>query len=431
MKPLPYHEKCGMISQLKGKIDLAMTNKALILIGFLLLATACRPTVLSPTPTNPSTAIPASPTVTTIPPTLTPTATLEPTATPTALPTLTPTPLAYGPTNFPANINPLTGLQVANPTILDRRPIAVKINLVPRTTYRPPWGISLADIVWEYYHNDGYSRLHAIFYGQDAELAGAIRSGRLPDSDLVQMYKSVFAYGSADAEVNFILLNSAYSNRLVLEGQRSTCPPSADRPMCRFEPTGMDFLLTSTKALSEHITNQGVENGRQNLDGMSFNAAVPANGSPAQQAYIRYSIDNYSRWDYDTDSGRYLLFQDNSLANGTAETFAPLLDRLNDRQVAVENVVILIAGHQYYQQPPNEIVSIFLGGTGKAYALRDGQIYSVNWNRPSPDSVMYLTFDNGTPYPFKPGVTWFYVIGQSSKINENDTGVWRFEFKFP
>jgi hypothetical protein len=320
---------------------------------------------------------------------------------------------------------------VANPAILDRRPVAVKINLVPRTTYRPPWGISLADIVWEYYHNDGYSRLHAIFYGQDAELAGAIRSGRLPDSDLVQMYKSVFAYGSADAEVNYILLNSAYSNRLVLEGQRSTCPPNADRPMCRFEPTGIDFLLTSTKALSEYITKRGVENGRQNLNGMSFNAATPMNGSAAEQAYIRYSIDDYSRWDYDPGSGRYLLFKDNSLANGTAETFSPLLDRLNDQQAAADNVVIIIAGHQYYQQPPNEIVSIFLGGTGKAYALRDGQVYAVNWNRPSPDSVMYLTNDDGTPYPFKPGVTWFHVIGQTSIVSENETGIWRFEFKFP
>ena len=49
-----------------------------------------------------------------------------------------------------------------------------------RFTRRSP-GLSMADIVYDYYHNDGYSRLHAIFYGQDAELVGAIRSGRLLD----------------------------------------------------------------------------------------------------------------------------------------------------------------------------------------------------------------------------------------------------------
>src|SRR5258706_4540525 len=63
-------------------------------------------------------------------------ATTEPTITPTAGPTLTPTtsptweptpPGAVGPFNFPPNINPLTDDIVADPDLLDRRPLAAKI----------------------------------------------------------------------------------------------------------------------------------------------------------------------------------------------------------------------------------------------------------------------------------------------------------------
>jgi hypothetical protein len=309
--------------------------------------------------------------------------------------------------------------------------VAVKINLVPRTSYRPPWGLSFADIVYDFYHNDGYSRLHAIFYGQDAELAGAIRSGRLFDGDLVQMYKSIFAYGSADARINFRLLNAAYSNQLVLEGTRANCPPTTANPLCRYEPNGGDFLLASTSALSQYATARGVPNGRQNLNGMYFYGLAPAGGAPAVQAVVRYSGDDYGRWDYDPASGRYLRFQDNVYDTGQGEDYAALVDRQNNEQVSAANVVVLFAPHQFYQEPPNEIVEVVVSGSGPAYAMRDGKIYQVTWNRPTFDSVIYLTFADGTRYPFKPGNTWFQVVGTSTTVKQPSDDSWRFEHHQP
>jgi len=65
-----------------------------------------------------------------------PTATKVPTATATPTPSATPTPqpVQYGPTNFPDNVDPLTGLIVADPSILNRRPVMVKVSNFP------PWG---------------------------------------------------------------------------------------------------------------------------------------------------------------------------------------------------------------------------------------------------------------------------------------------------
>ena len=364
-------------------------------------------------------------------PTDTSTPTFTPTVTETPTPTLTPTPVVYGPSNFPANIDPLTGLAVSDPGLLDRRPVALKVNIVPRSSNRPPWGLSFADIVYDYYHNDGYSRFHAIFYGNDAELVGPIRSGRLLDYELVHMYQSNFAYGSADVLINQRLLNADFSNRVVLEGFASSCPPTDTVPLCRYQPTTYDFLLGDTASLSAYITSRGVDNGRQNLDGMTFNPEIPTDGSVADQVYIRYSGDNYTRWDYDASTGRYLRYQDNVYDTGQGEDYAPLIDRLNDQQISASNVVVILARHEYYQQPPNEIVDILLSGSGTAYAFRDGLMVELQWNRPTTTSVLSLSYSDGTPFPFKPGKTWFQVVGESTQANLQEEGIWRFNFLLP
>ncbi len=414
-----------------------MRKFAIVLLALALLLSGCQVPTSAPTATQPQ------PTDTSVPPTDTPaptaTITNTPTATatftpaPTDTPTLTPTPSVIGPDNMPADINPLTGMAPASPELLDRRPVAVKINIVPRAYYRPPFGLSMADIVYDYYHNGGYSRMHAIFYGQNADLVGPVRSGRMLDGDLIRMYKSIFAYGSADPKINNRLLNAEYSDRLVLEGTRADCPPTDQIPLCRYNKDGYDYLLGSTQAIEAFVKGRGSDTSRQDLNGMSFSSLTPEGGKPGTQAYARYSGDNYARWDYDQATGKYLRFQDDAwdTNNGKDEKYAPLVDRLNNQQITADNVVFIIVRHEYYQDPPNEIVDILLSGSGTAYAFRDGQVYEVTWNRPTTSSVLYLTNPDGSPFPFKPGQTWFQVMGVSSKISEVTPGSWRFNYIFP
>lgn len=409
-----------------------MLHKFLVGLALLLLLAACgQDNTQTASPTTTQSNLVATKTLAPSP--LGETATPEATATATLVPTLaaTTTPRAYGPNNYPVEVNPLTGLTVADSSLLDRRPLSYKINLVPRTFYRPPWGLSLADIVFDYYHNDGYSRLHAIYYGQDAELVGAIRSGRLLDQELVRMYQSVFGYGSADQIVNQRLLNSEYSYRVFLEGQSAACPPTQENPFCRWEPKTYDLLLSSTKAFSQYASTHGVDNERQNLEGMSFADITPEGGTPGRQVFIRYSGDDYTRWDYYPSSGSYLRFQDEVYDQGAGEEYSPLLDRLNDEQISAENVVVLLVRHEYLQQPPSEIVDILLSGQGKAYAFRDGQRYELTWNRPGLNTPLFLTYADGTAYPFKPGQTWYQVVGVSTLISQEEDDAWRFVHWMP
>ena len=202
--------------------------------------------------------------------------------------------------------------------------------------------------------------------------------------------------------------------------------------MCRFDPSGYDFLLGGTQEIHAFAKSEGIDDSLQNLEGMFFQARTPQGGKPGSQVTTHYSIDNYNRWEYDAQTGKYLRFQDNLLLDqGQAEEFAPLIDRLTEKQVTADNVVVLFAPHGYFNRPPSEIIEITLDGSGPAYAFRDGKAYELTWNRPASGGVLYLTFPDGENYPFKPGNTWFEVVGQYTFVTQQEAQSWRFEFQIP
>ncbi len=395
-----------------------------------LFVAACGQGPATPAAVAPTQVIP------TLPRTLTPFVPLEPT--PTVIPTIavtntpTPTPTLppplLGPDNFPADMDPLTGLVVTDTKTLKRRPIAIKVNITDRYSNRPPWGLAAADLVFEFYHNGGVSRYHAIYYGQDADLVGPIRSARMLDNLLVPAYKSVFAFGHVTYELRSLFDLSAYAARLVEEGGTKICPPSASAPLCRFDPSGPDLLLGGTKEISQLMTDRGVENGRQDLNGMTFHAIVPQGGKTGAQLFVRYSFVDYRRWDYDPQSGRYMLFVDKVNDTGGGEEYEPLIDRQSEKQIGADNVVVLVVNDEYAQRPPNEIVDIKLLGTGPAYVFRDGKVYQMSWNRPTNDSIVTLTDANGKSFPLKPGKTWFEITNPIGEITQQTDGAWRFKY---
>jgi hypothetical protein len=357
----------------------------------------------------------------------TPTISAASTPAPTAATTLGPTPSfppeGYGPSNFPSNVDPLTGLTIANPALLDRRPMVIKVSNLPRNV-RPQWGLSLADIVFEYYTEEGTTRFAAVFYGNDAEIVGPIRSGRFIDSDIVRGYKAIFAFGYAYVAEMQQFVKSDFADRLVVE--------ASGTPLYRYDPNGHNDLVVSTSALSTYITSKGIKNGRQNLDGMSFKLEAPAGGQPGKQVIVRYSGSIYNRWDYDPTTGKYLRFSDTfDDFNVQNEKYAQLTDRLTNQPIAFDNMVVLFVTHEVYSTDSHgvKIYDILFSGSGDGYAFRDGQVYQVKWQRNDTD-VVSLTNLDGTPFPFKPGTTWFEVMGVSSTVQQTDQG-WRFTHQMP
>lgn len=107
-----------------------------------------------------------------LPPVATPTATPTPTPTPVPSPTQQPNqgPASYGPDldNFPAGINPLTGLPVEDPSLLQLPAVLISITHFPPSA-RPQAGPGFAPIVYEIYISEGTTRFLVVFYGEEPE----------------------------------------------------------------------------------------------------------------------------------------------------------------------------------------------------------------------------------------------------------------------
>ena len=83
---------------------------------------------------------------------------------PTAVPRIGiyPTPPVSSSSDAPSvTIDPLTGLPPADPSLLQRRPLAIKIALYPRVV--PVFGLSLVDVAFEYYIEWGDFAFHRCF----------------------------------------------------------------------------------------------------------------------------------------------------------------------------------------------------------------------------------------------------------------------------
>ena len=112
--------------------------------------------------------------------------------------------------------------------------------------------------------------------------------------------------------------------------------------------------------------------------------------------------------------------------------YAPLVDRATGEQITADNVVTFFVQQDVIiKQGSTEVIDVPLYGNGTAYIARNGQMYQVQWARPTRDSVLTLINADGSPFPFKPGNTWYQVMGNTSTAAQPADGVWRFTFSIP
>ncbi|HMN62272.1 MAG TPA: DUF3048 domain-containing protein, partial [Anaerolinea sp.] len=190
------------------------------------------------------------------------------------LPTSTPLPLVELPT-LADNIDPLTGLPVDDISRLERRPVMVKISNYPREG-RPHAGLTAADLVFEYYIGYGFNRFMAIYLGQDADRVGPVRSGRLVDAQLAEMYQGILFYGNADESTDEEILGELGPRALA---EKDVPSPPKYRIDAEIPET---TLFVNTRQLSEYYTRLKLgSNDRRDLRGMVFGSEIHPVNEPA------------------------------------------------------------------------------------------------------------------------------------------------------
>jgi hypothetical protein len=388
-----------MLAQHKtASLIFAAVLATLVLIQLVFSACGGSPNPVTPTPTRTpklqttSTSLPASS------PTFIPsTATLEPSATPTIDDSII--------TEFPANVNPLTGLTMTDLASLDRRPLAIKVSNSPAVV-RPQAGLSFADMVFEHYAEGSVTRFTAVFLSQGASKVGSIRSGRLIDLEIPAMTDAMFAYsGSSGGVKQRIIESDFFQEGRVISPDFGIGEPYFFRvpePGKAFEHT----LFTSTDALWQLTSERGL-NTRQDLSGLAFRETPPTGGRPAGLVEVVYLAGIASaEWSYDTDLGLYRRFV----------LGEPHTDALTGEQLTAANVIIVYANHVETDILEDLVggghysIEIQLWGEGPVEIARDGQIYSGRWARWSREDMLTFTNEANQPLPLKPGNSWYQIV---------------------
>ena len=382
-----------------------------------------------------------------------------PTEVPTSTPTLTPTPIPaiYGPAleDFPAGINPLTGLVVPDPALLDLPAVLISITNFPPSA-RPQSGLSFASWVYELYISEGMTRFLTVFYGNYPRLnipesdsstntsnstgtpdannngtgtaqltdpsaagvlnIGPIRSGRLPWAYIRDFYQNgCLVYAGATVQIR---------ERLKGCGMVYGSDPS--------DINSAMLTIDDLKILAEQNSDP---NNNFNYSGNFFSEIVPQGGQPAAQMDVYYSFLNQGKWELDPVSGKYLKFED--FADGSG-LFRPMTDRVNGNQLSFSNVIVLYADHEVLD-PFIIDVNLQSGEKGKALIFRDGQKYEAVWTTMNEEyekttglrRPLRFEYPDGTPFPLKPGQSWVHIFTHFSNVEDKGEGKWLFRFIAP
>jgi hypothetical protein len=331
-------------------------------------------------------------------------------------------PVVYpvGPDNFSEDINPLTGLRVPDVALLDRRPLAVKVSNFPRSA-RPQAGLSRADLLFEYYTEGGSTRFMAMYYGQEADKVGPIRSARVEDTRIVPLYDAILVHVQAYQDVWDQMYNSGID---FINEFPAACPA-----ICRDanEKIKENSAFGNTAELTKYAGIVRLLRGRPNLNGMLFDSATPGGGGDAASLWVRFSAAALAEWRFDAVSDSYLRFSENE-----SGALVALNDRVTGRQLSVANAVILFVPFNRFvgKTTSAEMWDLNLSGEGKGVFFRDGKVFEGTWKRVSASQPLQLLGPSGSLFALQPGSTWIGVIGKNSGMTR-DTNQWQFRMAWP
>lgn len=350
-----------------------------------------------PTPTP---AVVQAPPTRTPRPTWTPFPTPTPEATPTDTPLPTPTPVL--PTPTPASIptptpdgliSPLTGRPVADPALLQRRPLAVRIGNDP--SIRPQEGLGFADVVYEEIM-DGWTltRFTAIYLDSSPSRVRPIRSARLSTLSIVPQYNAAAVHSGASDHIRYLISQAGFVD---LDEYFNHEPYGI---LAGYDWRGR--MYTSVEAIHTYLQKKGVDRV-QPITGYAFDAS-PAQGTPALSIHIPYPKLCVVDWRYDAASGRYLRWTQGE----------PHLEGLTQEQIGAENVIVFYTEHKKTDIVEDSLgstaIDIVMSGSGRAQIFRDGAMIEGTWRQPAPQALIQYYDANGQRIPLKPGHTWIQLV---------------------
>jgi hypothetical protein len=271
---------------------------------------------------------------------------------------------------------------------IDGQLLAVKID--DTNMAHPQIGLEDADVVYIEQVEGGLTRLAAIFSSKIPQRIGPVRSARISDIDILSQYGRVaFAYSGAQKKLLPVI---AAANLQDLGAQRQsptifTTDPNRNQPYA---------MVLRADLLMKKIKDETLNVDTAKSVGFVFGDR-PDGGEPITQVVVDWPAATYSA-QWSQEQSRWLLSHNNKL-------------NLAESGVVLGPTTLVI---QMVRISPSEYGDKFGGvtplsetiGSGKAYVLRDGELFVTTWNRAFEGSGTTFTLPDGSTMNFAPGQIW-------------------------
>ena len=246
---------------------------------------------------------------------------------------------------------------------------------------------------------------------------GPVRSGRLVYGHIADFFPSsclIFAYASAEVLVE--LPTCAFVDHILQGGGYM------------LEIDEMKKLVDARRDV--HIKEKYASN--------IFSVETPDGGEPASRLAVYFAWLNQSAWVYDAASQSWWRYVDDADPD-TAGILHPEIDRLTNRQLQFENVIVLFAQHDVVS-PTNLDIRLDQDWVGDALLFRDGRMYKIRWSTQATEDevnngtrkpIQFFYPDGRTLFPLRPGHTWITVVTPLTSVTETTAGEWLLQFSQP
>ena len=293
---------------------------------------------------------------------------------------------------------------------------------------RPQSGLSSADIIYEAVAEGAITRFLAVFYCDDAESIGAVRSARTYFLDWISEYGDYPLYahvGGANTPgpANALGQISDYGWNMYNDlSQFNLSYPTFKRvesPNGRQVATEHTMFSTTEElwkvADQRKLTNVNKDGDKWDADFVEYSFKDDAKEAdrPLSQSihlefwedYGEYAVD----WTYDKATNSY------KRNNGGK----PHMDAKTNKQLTAKNIIVLTMiesnANDGYE---NNLHLLYRNkGTGKARVFMDGKMILGTWEKETRTSRTLIFDGNGEKIEFNKGNLWFEILPTTGVVN--------------
>lgn len=308
--------------------------------------------------------------------------------------------------------HPLTGAPLEEPCT--DRVVSVVINNHEHAL--PQYGVSKADIIYEFETEGGITRLLGLFTDlENVEQVGPIRSARSYFNNISAAFGAPIIHcgGSETGIAGYYDFNNKLKDWEHLNAGASKDDPELPffRDLERYYNQGYNWehtLFGRGPKIVEEFKKKDISlvNEKGTDFGFVFDEAAAIQGEDAKEIVVKFLGTKKTTMTYDETAGKYMM----------AEYGEDLIDGINNEQLGFKNVIVVFAD-QTKRAPKKTVLSYYdMIGTGEGYMAMGGKITEIKWSRETVYDPFVYTYEDGTPVTFSVGNSYVAVVDPDGSV---------------